>query len=79
MTNPRDRRPPGASAPLLPGAATTTLDVARIGDELAVTAAGVRRLVALPAVLRRCAVTRARLDGDDLRVTFRPDPAQWLR
>ena len=43
------------------------------------TAAGVRRLVALPAVLRRCAVTRARLDGDDLRVTFRPDPAQWMR
>ena len=63
----------------LPGAATTTLDVARIGDELAVTAAGVRRLVALPAVLRRCTVTGARLDGDDLRVTFRPDPAQWLR
>src|SRR5690349_8388406 len=64
---------------VLPGAATTTLDVARIGDELAVTAAGVRRLVALPAVLRRCAVTRGRLDRDDLRVTFRPDPAQWLR
>ena len=63
----------------LPGAATTTLDVARIGDELAVTAAGVRRLVALPAVLRRCTVTGARLDGDDLRVAFRPDPAQWLR
>ena len=43
------------------------------------TAAGVRRLVALPAVLRRCTVTRARLDGDDLRVAFRPDPALWLR
>ena len=63
----------------LPGAATAPLDLARIGDELAVTAAGVRRLVALPAVLRRCTVTRARLDGDDLCVTFRPDPAQWLR
>jgi arsenite-transporting ATPase len=63
----------------LPGAAAGPLDLARIGDELAVTAAGVRRLVALPAVLRRCTVTRARLDGDDLRVTFRPDPAQWLR
>jgi arsenite-transporting ATPase len=63
----------------LPGAATAPLDLARIGDELAVTAAGVRRLVALPAVLRRCTVTRARLDGDDLQVTFRPDPALWMR
>lgn len=63
----------------LPGAATAPLDLSRIGDELAVTAAGVRRLVALPAVLRRCTVTRARLDGDDLRVAFRPDPALWMR
>ena len=63
----------------LPGAAAAPLDLARIGDELAVTVAGVRRLVALPAVLRRCTVTRARLEGDDLRVAFRPDPALWLR
>jgi arsenite-transporting ATPase len=63
----------------LPGAGAAPLDLARIGDELAVTVAGVRRLVALPAVLRRCTVTRARLDGDDLQVTFRPDPALWMR
>ena len=63
----------------LPGAAAAPLDLARVGDELAVTVAGVRRLVALPAVLRRCTVTRARLEGDDLRVAFRPDPALWLR
>jgi arsenite/tail-anchored protein-transporting ATPase len=63
----------------LPGAGAGALDLARVGDELVVTAAGARRLVALPAVLRRCTVTRARLDGDDLRVTFRPDPAVWLR
>jgi arsenite-transporting ATPase len=63
----------------LPGAGAGALDLARVGDELAITAAGARRLVALPAVLRRCTVTRARLDGDDLRVTFRPDPAVWLR
>jgi arsenite-transporting ATPase len=63
----------------LPGAASAPLDLARVGDELVVTAAGVRRVVALPAALRRCTVTRARLDGDDLRVTFRPDPALWLR
>jgi arsenite-transporting ATPase len=64
----------------LPGAGAGALDLARIGDdELAVTAAGVRRLVALPAALRRCTLTGARLDGDDLRVAFRPDPALWMR
>jgi arsenite-transporting ATPase len=64
----------------LPGAAAGALDLARIGDdELAVTAAGVRRVIALPAALRRCTVTGARLDGDDLCVGFRPDPARWMR
>jgi arsenite/tail-anchored protein-transporting ATPase len=63
----------------LPGAGSAPLDLTRIGDELAVTVAGLRRMVALPAVLRRCTVIRARLDGDDLRVAFRPDPALWLR
>jgi arsenite/tail-anchored protein-transporting ATPase len=64
----------------LPGAGAGPLDLARIGDdELAVTTAGTRRLVALPAALRRCTVTRARLVGDDLRVAFRPDPALWMR
>jgi arsenite-transporting ATPase len=64
----------------LPGAGAGSLDLARIGDdELAVTASGVRRLVALPAALRRCTVTGARLEGDDLHVAFRPDPARWMR
>jgi arsenite-transporting ATPase len=64
----------------LPGAGAGSLDLARIGDdELAVTASGVRRVVALPAALRRCTVTGARLEGDDLRVAFRPDPARWMR
>jgi arsenite/tail-anchored protein-transporting ATPase len=63
----------------LPGAGSAPLDLTRIGDELAVTVAGLRRMVALPAVLQRCTVIRARLDGDDLRVAFRPDPALWLR
>jgi arsenite-transporting ATPase len=64
----------------LPEAAAGPLELARIGDdELAVTAAGTRRLVALPAALRRCTVARARLVGDDLRVAFRPDPALWMR
>ncbi len=61
----------------LPGAAGAPLDLARVGDDLAVTAGGTRRMVALPSVLRRCAVTAARLQGDDLCVVFEPDPALW--
>jgi arsenite-transporting ATPase len=63
----------------LPGAADGPLDLARVDDELAVTAGGTRRMVALPSVLRRCTVTGARLEGDDLCVAFAPDPALWLR
>ena len=64
----------------LPGAASGALDLSRIGDdELAITVASGRRVVALPAALRRCAVTGARLDGDELCVVFRPDPARWMR
>ena len=62
----------------LPGAADGALDLARVGDELAVAVGGVRRMVALPSVLRRCGVTGARLDGDDLCVVFTPDPALWI-
>ena len=63
----------------LPGAADGPLELARVGDELVVAVGGVRRLVALPSVLRRCTVTAARLEGDDLCVTFAPDPAVWTR
>lgn len=55
------------------------LDLARVGDELAVTIDGRRRLVALPAVLRRCAVTAAVAADDGITVSFRPDPEQWMR
>ena len=55
------------------------LDLARIGDELAVTIDGRRRLVALPAVLRRCLVTDAVADDGGLTISFRPDPEQWMR
>ena len=37
----------------LPGAADGPLDLARVGDELAVAVGGVRRMVALPSVLQR--------------------------
>ncbi len=56
----------------LPGAANAPLDLARVGDDLAVTAGGTRRMVTLPSVLRRCTVTAARLEDDDLCVVFRP-------
>lgn len=63
----------------LPGAADGALDLARVGDDLVVAAGGARRMVALPSVLRRCTVNSARLDGDDLVVTFVPDPSVWTR
>ena len=63
----------------LPGAAVGALDLSRVDDDLAVTAGGTRRMVALPSVLRRCTVSGARLSGDDLRVAFIPDPAVWFR
>jgi arsenite-transporting ATPase len=43
----------------LPLTEESTVDLARIGDELAVTVDGVRRLVALPVLLRRHEVTDA--------------------
>lgn len=55
------------------------LDLARIGDELAITIDGRRRLVALPAVLRRCIVTGALAGDDGVTVQFKPDPDLWMR
>jgi arsenite-transporting ATPase len=67
----------------LPGAADGPLDLSRVGDELVVSVGVTRRLVSLPSVLRRCAVTAARLEGEghatDLVVVFAPDPAVWMR
>jgi arsenite-transporting ATPase len=61
----------------LPGARRADLELARRGDELVVDVAGLRRLVTLPSVLRRCDVTGAALRAGELRVAFRPDPALW--
>jgi arsenite-transporting ATPase len=63
----------------LPLDASTPVDLARIGDELAVTVDGRRRLIELPSVLRRCTVTGAERGSSGLRVLFRPDPALWMR
>jgi arsenite-transporting ATPase len=46
------------------------VDLARVGDDLAITVDGVRRLVPLPAVLRRYAVVDASVDGTGLRIRF---------
>jgi arsenite-transporting ATPase len=46
------------------------VDLARIGDELAITVDGVRRLVALPVLLRRHVVTDAVTRADGLVLRF---------
>ena len=55
------------------------LDLARVDDELAITVDGRRRLVALPAALRRCEVTGAEIVEGGLLVDFEPDPRLWMR
>ncbi len=62
----------------LPLARKEDLDLARSGDELVVTVAGHRRVLALPSALRRCTVAGAVLSGGRLAVRFEPDPALWL-
>jgi arsenite-transporting ATPase len=61
----------------LPLARLEDLVLARSGDELVVTVAGHRRLLALPSALRRCDVAGARLVDGRLVVRFEPDPALW--
>jgi arsenite-transporting ATPase len=61
----------------LPLAKLEDLDLARSGDELVITLAGHRRLLALPSVLQRCDVVGARLAEGRLLIAFEPDPTQW--
>jgi arsenite-transporting ATPase len=56
-----------------------SLELARVGDELAVSVSGRRRLFALPSAFRRCQVTGARIEGDEVQVRFRPDPESFAR
>ncbi len=62
---------------LLPLARREDLGLTRSGDDLVVTVAGHRRLIALPSVLTRCQVDGASLSDGRLRVRFRPDPLLW--
>jgi arsenite/tail-anchored protein-transporting ATPase len=59
--------------------ADADLALARVDDELAITVDGRRRLVALPAELRRCEVTGAEIVEGGLLVDFEPDPRLWPR
>lgn len=63
----------------LPGAHKRELDLIRRGDELLLTVGPYRRIVPLPAALRRCTVSGAALAEDALRIRFTPDPGLWPR
>ncbi len=62
----------------LPLARREDLSLSRSGDELVVTVAGHRRVLALPSALRRCRVAGAVLADGRLQVRFEPDPALWM-
>ncbi len=55
----------------LPFAQRQDVDLARHGDELVVTVGSYRRLLTLPAALRRHTVTAARVEDEALQVRFR--------
>jgi arsenite/tail-anchored protein-transporting ATPase len=61
----------------LPRARPGELGLGRRGNELVLDAAGTRRVLALPSVLRRCEITGAALRDEALRIAFRPDPDLW--
>ena len=63
----------------LPLARHEDLDLSRTGDELVITVAGHRRVLALPSALRRCVVAGAVLADGRLVVRFEPDPELWMR
>lgn len=61
----------------LPGAVRETLSLVRRGDEVVVTTGPFRRVLPLPAALRRCAVAGARLADGELTVRFEPEAGLW--
>lgn len=63
----------------LPGAEKRELGLVRRGDELLLTVGPYRRIVPLPAALRRCTVSGAALADGELRIRFTPDPELWPR
>ncbi len=63
----------------LPGARRSDLDLVRREDELVVDVGPFRRILPLPAALRRCTVEGASLRDGELCVRFAPDPDLWPR
>lgn len=63
----------------LPLARSGDVDLARRGDDLVVDVGGVRRVIALPSVLRRCIVKNAGVRTGELRVRFVRDEEVWPR
>ena len=63
----------------LPLARSGDVDLARRGDDLVVDVGGVRRVLALPSVLRRCIVKNAGVRSGELRVRFVRDEEVWPR
>lgn len=63
----------------LPLARSGDVDLARRGDDLVVDVGGVRRVIALPSVLRRCIVKNAGVRSGELRVRFVRDEEVWPR
>lgn len=61
----------------LPGADRSGLDLVRRGDDLVVGLGAHRRVLPLPAALRRCTVAGAGLHEGVLSVRFAPDPSLW--
>ncbi|QHF93909.1 hypothetical protein DEH18_08585 [Streptomyces sp. NHF165] len=63
----------------LPGAVREELQLVRRGEVLTVGVGPYRRVLPLPAALRRCRVSGAGLTDGTLRVRFTPDPQLWPR
>lgn len=61
----------------LPLASSGDVRASRSGDDLIVTVAGHRRILALPSALRRCAVLDGSVTDGRLTLRFRPDPRYW--
>ncbi|GAB2680269.1 ArsA family ATPase [Thalassiella azotivora] len=61
----------------LPLVSVSDVDLSRQGDDLVVDLGPTRRVLALPAALRRCDVVGATLRSGHLLVRFRPDPDRW--
>jgi arsenite-transporting ATPase len=61
----------------LPLADPSTVEAARSGDDLVVTVGAYRRVLSLPAGLRRCRVVGGAFTADTVQVRFRPDPSLW--